>query len=65
MHTCAGMFVSGNVSINELSVHSAEDDLVQCSVASDPVLPGRGKKGSHLSEGELSEAQQCCCQLRL
>lgn len=43
MHTCAGMFISGNPSINELSVHSAEDDLVRCSVASDPILPGREK----------------------
>lgn len=47
-----GMFISGNVSINGVSMPSAQADLVHCSVANDPLLAGREIR-SHLSEGKL------------
>jgi hypothetical protein len=49
----AGMFTSGSVSTNRLSMHPARADLVQCPVASDSLLPRREKR-AHLSEENLS-----------
>lgn len=53
-----GMFISGTWSINGVSMHPAQADLFRCSIANDPLLAEREIR-SHLSEGKLSEAQQC------
>lgn len=56
MYFHTGVFISGSVSTNRLSMHSAGADLVQRSVANDSLLPRREKR-AHLSE-ENCQAQQ-------